>query len=154
MMINGTNGADSTNSRLKIAFGPNGSLIAGDNFEIKDLDIFGFLKNLKESLENNNTTGIKSAIQDMDLSLDVLNKDITKVGMFNSKVRYFDAAEHEQRLSVHDDDVTNDGRRYYAAYDRPHFNDEQLPGFALLDVENAEPFHNGLSEIRMARRPD
>jgi flagellin-like hook-associated protein FlgL len=86
MMINGTNGADSTNSRLKIAFGASGSLIAGDNFQIKDLDIFGFLKNLKESLENNNTTGIKSAIQDMDLSLDVLNKDITKVGMFNSKV--------------------------------------------------------------------
>ncbi|HVN25585.1 MAG TPA: flagellar hook-associated protein FlgL [Syntrophorhabdales bacterium] len=86
MMINGTNGADSINNRLKIAFGSSGSLISGDNFVIKDLDIFGFLKNLKESLENNNTTGIKSAIQDMDLSLDVLNKDITKVGMFNSKV--------------------------------------------------------------------
>jgi flagellin-like hook-associated protein FlgL len=86
MMINGTNGADATNNRLKIAFGPSGSLKAGDNFEIKDLDIFGFLKNLKDSLENNNTTGIKGAIQNMDLSLDVLNKDITKVGMFNSKV--------------------------------------------------------------------
>jgi flagellin-like hook-associated protein FlgL len=85
-MINGTNGADATNNRLKIAFGSSGSLIAGDSFEIKDLDIFGFLKKMKDSLENNNTTGIKRAIQDMDLSLDVLNKDITKVGMFNSKV--------------------------------------------------------------------
>jgi len=86
MMINGANGADSTNNRLKIAFDPGGSLAANDNFQIKDVDIFGFLKNLKDSLQNNNTTGISSGIQDMDLSLGVLNKDITKVGMFNSKV--------------------------------------------------------------------
>jgi flagellin-like hook-associated protein FlgL len=86
MMINGTNGGDSTNNRLKIAFGPSGSLTTDDSFEIKDLDIFGFLKNMKDSLEDNNTTGISSAIQDMDLGLDVVNKDITKVGMFNSKV--------------------------------------------------------------------
>jgi flagellin-like hook-associated protein FlgL len=86
MMIDGTNGADSTNSRLKIAFDPNGSLGVGDSFEIKDLDVFAFLKNLKDSLENNNTTGINSAIQNIDLSLDVVTKNITNVGEFNSKV--------------------------------------------------------------------
>jgi flagellin-like hook-associated protein FlgL len=86
MMINGTNGADSTNSRLKIGFGSGSFLVTGDSFEIKDLDIFGFLKNLKESLENNNTTNIKSAVQNMDLSLDAINKNIAKVGMFTSKV--------------------------------------------------------------------
>jgi flagellar hook-associated protein 3 FlgL len=86
MMIDGANGANSTNNRLKIAFEPGGSLAAGDNFEIKDLDVFGFLKNLKDSLENNNTTGISSAIRNMDLSLDVIIKNITNVGMFNSKV--------------------------------------------------------------------
>ncbi len=86
MMIDGTNGANSTNNRLKIAFDPNGSLVAGDSFEIKDLDVFAFLKNLKDSLENNNTTGINSAIQNMDLSLDVVTKNITNVGEFNGKV--------------------------------------------------------------------
>ncbi len=86
MMLDGTNGADATNSRLKIAFDPGSSLATGDSFAIKDLDIFGFLKNLKDSLQDNNTTGITDAIQDMDLSIDVVNTDITKVGMFNNKL--------------------------------------------------------------------
>jgi flagellin-like hook-associated protein FlgL len=86
MMIDGMNGADSTNNRLKISFGSGSFLAVGDSFEIKDLDVFGFLKNLKDALENNNTTNIKSGVQNMDLSLDAINKNIAKVGMFNGKV--------------------------------------------------------------------
>jgi flagellin-like hook-associated protein FlgL len=86
MMIDGTNGANSTNNRLKIAFDPNGSLAAGDNFQISDLDVFAFLNNLKESLQNDNTTGISNGIQNMDLSLDVVTNNITNVGEFNNKV--------------------------------------------------------------------
>lgn len=86
MMLDGSNGANSTNNRLKIAFGYEGFLAADDSFEIRDLDIFGFLKNLKDSLEQNNTTCIRSAIQDLDLSLDVVGKNITRIGMFTSKI--------------------------------------------------------------------
>jgi flagellin-like hook-associated protein FlgL len=86
MLIDGTNGANSTNNRIKIFFGPEGSLAADDSFEIKDLNAFDFLKNLKDALEGNNTTGIRNAVRDIDLSLDVVRKNLTHIGMLTSKI--------------------------------------------------------------------
>ena len=86
MLIDGTNGANSTNNRIKIFFGPEGSLSADDSFEIKDLNAFDFLKNLKDALETNNTTGIMGAVRDIDLTLDVVRKNLTHIGMLTSKI--------------------------------------------------------------------
>ena len=86
MLVDGTNGANSINNRIKIAFGTGGFLAADDSFEIKDLDIFAFLKNFQDALEGNNTTGIRAAVRDLDYSLDVVSKNITNVGMLTNKV--------------------------------------------------------------------
>ena len=86
MLIDGTNGANSTNDRIKILFGPEGALAADDSFEIKDLNAFEFLKNLKDALESNNAKGIRGAVRDIDLSLDVVRKNLTHIGMLTSKI--------------------------------------------------------------------
>jgi flagellar hook-associated protein 3 len=86
MLIDGTNGANAINDRIKIAFGSDGFLAVDDSFEIKDLDIFAFLKNLQDALEGNSTTGISAAVRDLDYSLDVVSKNITHVGMMTNKV--------------------------------------------------------------------
>ena len=54
--------------------------------EIKDLNAFDFLKNLKDALETNNTTGIMGAVRDIDLTLDVVRKNLTHIGMLTSKI--------------------------------------------------------------------
>jgi flagellin-like hook-associated protein FlgL len=86
MLVDGTNGANAVNNRIKIAFGTDGFLAADDSFEIKDLDIFAFLKNFQDALEGNNTPGIQAAVRDLDYSLDVVSKNITNVGMLTNKV--------------------------------------------------------------------
>lgn len=86
MLVDGTNGANAVNNRIKIAFGTDGFLAADDSFDIKDLDIFAFLKNFQDALEGNSTTGIQAAIRDLDYSLDVVSKNITNVGMLTNKV--------------------------------------------------------------------
>ena len=62
------------------------ALTADDSFEIKDLNAFDFLKNLKDALETNNTTGIRGAVRDIDLTLDVVRKNLTHIGMLTSKI--------------------------------------------------------------------
>ena len=86
MLIDGTNGANPTNNRIKMLFGPSGSLAADDSFQIKDLNMFDFLKDLMDALENDNGTRIRSAVRDIDLSLDVVRKNLTHVGMLTSKI--------------------------------------------------------------------
>jgi flagellar hook-associated protein 3 FlgL len=86
MLVDGTNGANAVNNRIKIAFGTDGFLAADDSFEVKDLDIFAFLKNFQDALEGNSTTGIQAAVRDLDYSLDVVSKNITNVGMLTNKV--------------------------------------------------------------------
>jgi flagellin-like hook-associated protein FlgL len=86
MFIDGTNGADAANNRLKLLFGDSGTLVVNDQFEIKDLTIFDTLKNFMDALENNNTTAIRAAVRDMDGALDVVARNLTSVGTFESKI--------------------------------------------------------------------
>ena len=86
MFIDGTNGADAANNRLKLLFGDSGTLVVNDQFEIKDLTIFDTLKNFMDALENNNTTAIRAAVRDMDGALDVVAKNLTSIGTFESKI--------------------------------------------------------------------
>lgn len=86
MFIDGTNGADPANNRLKLLFGDSGTLVVNDQFEIKDLTMFDTLKNFMDALENNNTTSIRAAVRDMDGALGVVEKNLTSIGTFQSKI--------------------------------------------------------------------
>ncbi|OPX99449.1 MAG: Flagellar hook-associated protein 3 [Syntrophorhabdus sp. PtaB.Bin047] len=63
MFIDGAGVANTTNNRIKLAFGTTDTpLAAGDTFQVKDLSIFEMLKNFKDAFDAGDTTWISKNI--------------------------------------------------------------------------------------------
>lgn len=67
MFIDGAGIANTTNNRIKLAFGTtNTPLVANDAFQVKDLSIFELLKNFKDAFDTGNSTWVTKNITYID----------------------------------------------------------------------------------------
>jgi flagellin-like hook-associated protein FlgL len=76
MFIDGAGIANTTNNRIKLAFGTtNTPLVANDAFQVKDLSIFELLKNFKDAFDSGNTTWIAKNITSIDSARSLNSKN-------------------------------------------------------------------------------
>ena len=80
MFIDGSGVVNATNRGVKIGFGTTGSLATGDTFEIKDYSIFEMLKDLRDSLEQDDSAWSGAHIEEIDDGLDVIRRNTAYVG--------------------------------------------------------------------------
>lgn len=67
MFIDGAGVANTTNNRIKLAFGTGDeNLVANDTFQVKDLSVFEMLKNFRDAFESGNTTWVSQNIGFID----------------------------------------------------------------------------------------
>ncbi|NLT23893.1 MAG: hypothetical protein GXX82_12680 [Syntrophorhabdus sp.] len=67
MFIDGAGVANSTNNRIKFAFGITDTpLSANDTFQVKDLSVFELLKNFKDAFEAGNSTWVSKNLDHID----------------------------------------------------------------------------------------
>lgn len=67
MFIDGAGTANTTNNRVKLAFGTTDTpLAANDAFQVKDLSIFELLKNFKDAFDSGNSTWVSRNISYID----------------------------------------------------------------------------------------
>lgn len=78
--IDGSTDANATNRGVRITFSSTDGLTAGNTFEIKDYSIFEMLKNLRDALEENNSTWSSSNIAEIDVGADIVRRNTAYVG--------------------------------------------------------------------------
>jgi flagellar hook-associated protein 3 len=78
--IDGSTDANAINRGIRISFSTTDGLTAGNTFEIKDYSIFDMLKNLKDALEQNNSSWSGSNIAEIDKGLDIVRRNTAFVG--------------------------------------------------------------------------
>ncbi len=76
MFIDGAGTVNSTNNRIKLAFGTaDNPLVASDAFQVKDLSVFELLKNFKDAFDSGNTTWIAKNITHIDSARSLNSKN-------------------------------------------------------------------------------
>ena len=78
--IDGSTDANAINRGIRITFSTTDGLTAGNTFEIKDYSIFDMLKNLKDALEQNNSSWSGNNIAEIDEGLDIVRRNTAFVG--------------------------------------------------------------------------
>jgi len=78
--IDGSTDANAVNRGISITFSTTDGLSAGNTFDIKDYSIFDMLKNLRGSLEQNNSSWSGRNIAEIDEGLDVIRRNAAFVG--------------------------------------------------------------------------